>query len=70
MLNCPQCDSRRVHPSRRTGVAERIILAMIFVRPFRCEKCDLRFYRWSPSANPRASRQPTSETNPGRSPYL
>lgn len=24
---------------------------MIFVRPFRSEKCDLRFFRWSFAAN-------------------
>jgi hypothetical protein len=39
---------------------ERIFLASIFVRPIRCEKCDLRFFRWLFSANPQASRQPTA----------
>ena len=59
MMSCPECNSARIHPSRRRGLAERIILAVIFIRPFRCERCDLRFYRWSLSANPRASRQAT-----------
>jgi hypothetical protein len=36
----------------RKGLFEPGILAMIFVRPFRCERCDLRFYRWSFTTNP------------------
>jgi len=26
---------------------EKIVLAAVLVRPFRCEQCDYRFYRWS-----------------------
>lgn len=59
MLSCPLCQSKKIHLSRRKGVLEKIFLATIFVRPIRCEKCDLRFYRWSLSVNPQASRQPT-----------
>lgn len=54
-MNCPSCHSRRIHYSRRRGVLEKGILAAIFVRPFRCEKCDVRFFRWSLPANPDAS---------------
>jgi predicted Zn-ribbon and HTH transcriptional regulator len=60
MLQCPQCDSKRIHQSRRKGILERGILAMIFIRPFRCEKCDLRFYRWSFAPNPNSSRPATT----------
>jgi hypothetical protein len=59
MLSCPLCQSKKIHLSRRKGVLEKIFLATIFIRPIRCEKCDLRFYRWSFSVNPQASRQPT-----------
>ncbi len=56
MIGCPTCQSGRIHQSRRKGILERGILAVIFVRPFRCERCDSRFYRWSMSANPNSSR--------------
>jgi hypothetical protein len=39
---------------------ERMFLPAIFVRPIRCEKCDLRFYRWSFSAKSQVSRQRTA----------
>ena len=60
MLQCPQCDSKRIHQSRRKGIIEGGILAMIFIRPFRCEKCDLRFYRWSFGSNPNSARPATT----------
>lgn len=48
MKGCPECKTRRICRSRRRGFAERILLTMVFVRPFRCVKCDARFFRWSP----------------------
>ena len=57
-MNCPQCTSQRIHQSRRRGIIERI-LAMLFVRPFRCERCDSRFFRWSFTANPNSARPAT-----------
>jgi hypothetical protein len=33
---------------------------MLFVRPFRCERCDLRFFRWSVTPNPNSSRPATT----------
>lgn len=47
MMSCPQCYSQRIHPSRRIGFMERKILPKVFVKPFRCERCDLRFFRCS-----------------------
>ena len=35
---------------------ERSLLAMLFVRPFRCLSCNLRFFRWSLTTNPNSSR--------------
>jgi signal transduction histidine kinase len=35
---------------------------MLFVRPFRCERCDSRFFRWSFTANPNSARPATQES--------
>jgi hypothetical protein len=47
ILNCPECSSSKTHLSKPRGILEKRIFALIFLRPFRCEKCDLRFFRWS-----------------------
>jgi predicted Zn-ribbon and HTH transcriptional regulator len=60
MKTCPVCHSERIHQSRRKGVLEKIVLAVMFVRPFRCERCDARFFRWSISENPNAARSATA----------
>ena len=39
---------------------ERMVLTIMFVRPFRCERCDDRFFRWSLSDNPNAAREVTT----------
>ena len=61
--NCPDCQSRRIHRSRRRGILESSLLAMLFIRPFRCLSCDHRFFRWSFNANPSSQR-----TEPQRTP--
>jgi len=58
-MSCPQCSSERIHKSRRFGIIERKILAFILVRPFRCENCDFRFFRWSLTGQV-ASSQPAA----------
>ena len=60
MSSCPLCQSKRIHKSRRQGILERTILALIFVRAFRCERCDFRFYRWSSNSNSGSSRAATT----------
>lgn len=60
MLSCPRCTSERIHQSRRRGLLESTLFAMIFIRPFRCERCDLRFFRWSLTATPNAARHVTA----------
>jgi predicted Zn-ribbon and HTH transcriptional regulator len=60
MISCPLCHSKRIHRSKRKGIIEQIILAMIFIKPFRCERCDYRFFRWSITANHNAPRQETT----------
>jgi predicted Zn-ribbon and HTH transcriptional regulator len=59
MKHCPLCHSERIHQSRRRGIVEEM-LAIIFVRPLRCERCDFRFFRISLTANVNASRDATT----------
>jgi predicted Zn-ribbon and HTH transcriptional regulator len=54
-MNCPVCQSQRIRRSRRRGVLESRLLALLFIHPFRCLSCDHRFFRWS--LNPNPSRQ-------------
>jgi predicted Zn-ribbon and HTH transcriptional regulator len=56
MLSCPRCRSERIHQSRRNGIIESGILAMLLVRPFRCERCSFRFFRLSIRPNSNSSR--------------
>jgi len=44
MLTCPQCRSERVYRSKRRGIFERRVLPLAFLMPFRCERCDYRFF--------------------------
>jgi hypothetical protein len=39
---------------------ESDFLTAIFVRPFRCEKCDRRFFTWSIAKNPAPAKQPVA----------
>ena len=43
---CPHCQSVNVRRSRRKGPFERILLPLLLVRPYRCQKCDLRHYNF------------------------
>jgi hypothetical protein len=56
-IHCPECHGLRIHRSRRRGLLESRLFAMLFIRPFRCLACDHRFFRWSLNANP--SPQPS-----------
>ncbi len=53
---CPQCHSLDVHRSRRRGFVERFLLALIFLRPLRCEKCKARYYGYVYSTPLRVER--------------
>ena len=59
-MSCPLCHSKRIHRSKRKGIMEQVILAMIFIKPFRCERCDYRFFRQFINTNHNASRQATT----------
>jgi DNA-directed RNA polymerase subunit RPC12/RpoP len=51
MLQCPKCHSERLGRSRRRGLIERQLLTAIALRPFRCESCNHRFFRWPKPLN-------------------
>jgi len=44
---CPKCASTDVWRSPRRGFYELVLLSSISVRPFRCQGCANRFYRFS-----------------------
>ena len=46
---CPFCSSLDVCFSRRKTGYEKIISAILYVRPFRCRNCLSRFWRWQSS---------------------
>ncbi len=56
MTGCPRCKSQQIHQSRRKGIVERKLLTLLFLRPFRCESCDFRFYRRLFSADSNSPR--------------
>jgi hypothetical protein len=46
-ISCPDCGSLLIHRSRKRGIFEYVLSAIIFVHPFRCKECDTRFFGWS-----------------------
>jgi hypothetical protein len=42
--NCPDCHSGNVRRSVRWGILETSVLPLLMLRPFRCEKCDCRYF--------------------------
>jgi DNA-directed RNA polymerase subunit RPC12/RpoP len=48
-FSCPHCRSEEVFRSHRRGFIERYLLPPFRMRPYRCIKCDTRFYSLSHS---------------------
>jgi DNA-directed RNA polymerase subunit RPC12/RpoP len=59
-MQCPECGSKRIHLSRRKGLLEKGILASFFLRPFRCQRCDFRFFRLSIASHSTPDRTATT----------
>src|ERR1700733_3670361 len=53
---CPKCSGTEVQRSPRRGFLELILLSSISVRPFRCQQCANRFYRFGPNGTRSSSR--------------
>ena len=58
---CPACQSDQIRRSKTRGIVESI-LAFLMIRPYRCEECDYRFFRWS-IRHKRKATQPARTTN-------
>ena len=41
---CPHCSSTEVFRSHRRGPFEKYVFSVIGMRPYRCIKCDSRYY--------------------------
>jgi hypothetical protein len=59
---CPACQCGRTRRSRTRGTGESL-LAFLLIRPYRCEECFHRFFRWSIRHKPTAT-PPAGTTNP------
>ena len=44
LRNCPDCHSGNVRRSVRWGILETFVFPLLMLRPFRCEKCDCRYF--------------------------
>ena len=61
-IHCPQCQSKNISKSKRRGLLESVVYRLIHVRPYRCQSCDLRFFRWALLHRHRASHIATTST--------
>jgi hypothetical protein len=59
--HCPLCQSKSISKSKRKGLLESVVFALIHVRPYRCLSCDLRFFRRAVPHGHRSS--PIATTN-------
>jgi hypothetical protein len=60
---CPHCESTAVHRSRRKNFFERSLCRLLFLYPYRCQRCDGRYFVWG-----RRTTLPQPETTPSDSP--
>jgi hypothetical protein len=54
--HCPLCQSKNISKSKRRGLLESVVFTLIRVRPYRCQDCDLRFFRRAAPHGHEASR--------------
>jgi hypothetical protein len=47
---CPHCRSTEAFRSHRRGAFEKYLFSMIGMRPYRCSRCDSRFYAFASTA--------------------
>jgi len=56
-ISCPGCQSDLTHRSRTRGILESL-LVFLRIRPYRCDECDCRFFRWRAQRKSKATRLP------------
>jgi hypothetical protein len=58
---CPRCESHLVRRSARRGFVERFLYPLLFLWPYRCDECDVRFLGFRRQyARPRQACQQTA----------
>jgi hypothetical protein len=57
---CPLCQSVNISKSKRRGLLESVFFTLVHVRPYRCQSCDLRFFRWAAAHGQKVSHQATT----------
>jgi hypothetical protein len=60
--HCPLCQSINISKSRRRGLLESVVFTLIRLRPYRCQSCDLRFFRLAVPHGHGASHLATAST--------
>jgi hypothetical protein len=48
MNECPRCQSRIVRRTPRRGFSERVVHRLVFVWPYQCLDCSVRFLGFHP----------------------
>ena len=61
---CPYCQSEAVRRSRRKNLFEDTVCRVVFLSPYRCEKCDGRYFLLGQRRPPLE----TGQTSPSSSP--
>jgi len=61
---CPDCQSDEIRRSKTRGTVESL-LVLLRIRPYRCEECDYRFFRWSIRSKPKATKPERTTNAPG-----
>lgn len=54
-VHCPGCGSHSITKSRKRGVGDLARSVLTFRRPYRCAKCDMRF--WAPVSELKARHE-------------
>jgi len=62
LVHCPLCQTANIRKSRRRGLLESVVFTLIRVRPYRCQSCDSRFFRWAVPHGRSASPLATAST--------
>ena len=63
-MECPKCEAHDIRRSQRHGLYEGLVMRMVFFAPFRCQKCQNRFWAFA-SGHHSHSRQHTHKTLAG-----
>jgi len=49
MRECPRCGSSLVYRAPRRGFQERFVHRLLFLWPYRCSECNIRFLGFHPA---------------------